>query len=105
MGYPVHKATDLAGEVRVPGMGVQDVDTRRGLHHVEIDPEHLECGVGSLEEAGHLMCHGVWARGTEAVHVDLGQVPELGHQLVDVNPGAAVNLRWPFAGQHSDAHA
>jgi hypothetical protein len=39
------------------------------------------------------------------MNIDLGQVPELSHQLVDVNPGATVDLRRPFAGQHSDAHA
>jgi hypothetical protein len=37
--------------------------------------------------------------------IDLSEVPKLSHQLVDVHAGAAVDLRGPLAGQHSDAHA
>jgi hypothetical protein len=84
---------------------VQDVDPGRGLHHVEIDAEHLERRIRSFEELRHRVCHRIGARGTEAVDLDLGKVAKLGDELVDVHAGSAVDLRGPLAGQHSDAHA
>jgi hypothetical protein len=44
------------------------------------------------------------ARRTEAVHVHVGQLPQLADEELDVDAGSAVDIGWVLAGEHSDAH-
>jgi len=101
---PVQEPADVAREVGVPGVGVDDVDPGRGVHHLEIDAERLDGGVGAQQGARDGMGDGVGSRLPEAVDVDLDLAPQLGDEVLDVHSCSAVDVRWPLAGQHSDAH-
>jgi hypothetical protein len=39
------------------------------------------------------------------MHLDLTPLPQLGHQVADVYPCAAIYLGWVLPGQDSDTHA
>ncbi len=39
------------------------------------------------------------------MHLDLTPLAQLGHQVGDMHPGAAIHLRRVFPGQDCDTHA
>ncbi len=94
----------MTGQVRVPGVRVQQFDARRGVHHLEVDGERLDGGVGVGEGAGNHMRGGVRPWLAEAVDVDRDLLAELRGEVLDVDAGPSVDVRWPLARKHSDVH-
>ena len=95
----------MAAEVRVPGMGVHDVRARGPGGHLQIDAHRAEGGVGTVEARrfGVGGDAGFVAGGTETVHPDVGEPAQVAGQVLDVHPGATVDLRRVLAGQDIDA--
>ena len=100
----VEQASDVTGEIGIPGVGVQEVDSRRIAHHLEIDPEGLQRGIGAREIRGHGMSLGVRSRRTEAVHVDVDEWPQMGGEFAHVDARAPVDIGRPFTGEEADLH-
>ena len=94
----------MPGKVGVPGVRMHEIDFRDGHRHLQIDAESLNGLVGSMQRSWHWVRSGVDAMPSEAVHIHGGESAKLMHELIDVDAGAAVDLRWPFASQNSNAH-
>ena len=104
MWHTVEQPPDVAGEIGVPGVRVQQIHACGVAHHLKIDPEGLKRGIGASEIRGHGMCLRVWSRRAEAVHVDVDEWSQMGGQLTHVDARAPVDIGRPFAGEEADLH-
>ena len=104
MGDTVEQPPDMPGEVGVPRVRVEDIDPGGVAHHLQIDPEGLQCGVSAGELGRHRMCFGIRSRRSEAVHVDVDQRAQMSRQLAHVHARAPVDIRGPLAGEDGDLH-
>ena len=95
----------MPGQSGVPGVGVDDVDTGRGVRHAQFGGERRQGRVGSGESGVGRVDDRAFARGAHAVHVDLAQPFHLSDELGYVYSCAAVDLRRVFLGHHRDSHA
>ena len=112
VGDAVEETGQVPGEVGVPGVGVDEVGSLGALGHLQVDSEGAQGGVGAVE-LGDLGVAGdavVGALGTglagaaEGVDADVGQGAQDLGELVDVDPGAAVDEGWVLLGQQVDPH-
>ena len=95
-----HRA-EHAAQIRVPGVGVHQVDRRHRRRHRQVGPEHPQGGVRPvrivLRVRGRALA---WL--THALHVDVDQLAQLRHELGHVHPGAAVDRGWVLPGEEGD---
>ena len=100
----------MAPEVRVPGVGVHQVDAVDRRRHRQVDGHRLERR-GARGRAGeHLpgaVCAGHQrrvARRAEAVHPELEAARELAREVLDMDAGAAVDVGGKLAREQRDLH-
>ena len=70
-------------------------------------PSTCSAAFAAGQRAGRAVGEGVGlalARLAEAVHVHLDQLAQRRDQMLDVDAGSAVHVRWVFAGEQADAH-
>ena len=111
---PVDELREVAAEVRVPGVAVDELGARRPGGHREIDRERLERrGVrlrpgerlpGPVRDDGRAAGDGR-AVLAPAVHRHLGTAGELAGEVLDVDAGAAVDVGRVLAREQRDLHA
>ena len=83
---------------------MQEIEIRGGRDHPKIDAEGLDRTVGVVQLHRDRVRRGVGARPPKAVDRDGCQPPQFDGELLDVYTSAPVDIRWPFAGEESDAH-
>ena len=86
----VEQASQVAGQVGVPGVRVDQVHLRNGCHHGEVGAEHTERSVGSFRIVLGVR-GGALARLAHALDVDIDELAQLRHQLGDVDPSTTVD--------------
>jgi len=87
---------EVAGEVRVPRVRVDDLRACDAGRHRQVDGHRLERGV-SLQRLPGAVGLRVGPVGAEAVHGQLDEVAQLAREVFDVHAGAAVDLGRVFA--------
>ena len=98
----LQQAGQVAGQVGVPGVRVDQVDLGYGRDHRQVGAEDPQGRVG----AGRIVLRmggGTLPRLAHALHVDVDQLAQLGHQLGHVHAGAAVDRGRILPGQQGDA--
>ena len=95
----------VAGKVRVPGVGMNEVDVATGGRHRQVDRQGGQRGVGPGDVGRGLMPGGAWAVVAEGVDVDVDQLAQLAHQVIDVDAGAAVDVGRELSGEDRGTHA
>ena len=110
----VGEAREQPREVRVPGVGVDDVGLDRIGDHGEIARERGEhrpqALIGLRQVVGGRIAGDAPPRlgigpCTERAYVEVDQRAEVSRELVDVDAGAAVDCGWELVGQDQGAHA
>ncbi len=84
---------------------MQDIGPRNAIGHQQVHAEGGQRGVGVGELGRGPVGASIPARCAEAVHIDVHQALQVGHELVHVDAGTAIDLGRPFLGQHSDPHS
>ena len=104
----LQKLGDVAGEVRVPGVRVQDVGVARRGRHRQVGRHGEQGGIradleqrraGEVREDTRLL-----AGLAEAMHLDVDQPAKLTREVLDMHPGPAVDLGWVLAGEERNSH-
>ena len=113
-GDAVGEAREQSGEVRVPGVRVDDVGLDRIGDHREIARErgeHRPQALVGLRQVvgGRIALDAPTGLGigpcAERTNVELDQRSKVSRELVDVDAGAAVDRGWELVGQDQGAHA
>jgi hypothetical protein len=104
-----------AGHGDIPGMGVADVDALERLDLGEVEAEGferaLELAGGAMGDlvpgllAAHVEAAQVRVLLAPAVDLDVDRLRELATEVVDVNAGAAVDVRRVFLGEERCSHS
>ena len=106
--HAVQQRGEVAGEVGVPGVGVDQVRAGAAVGDREVDAEGAQrrVGVGELGEVGVGRGQRLLTRRAERVHpgLEVGQPAQRTDQLGHVHPRAAVDLRGVLLAQDVDAH-
>ncbi len=110
------RARETAGEMRIPGVAVDDVGRVGGAHHGEVAREGIEQpGVARIAggercrsgNAAHAQIPFVLMLLTKTKHVPLMGSPvrarELACEILDVDTRSAVDVRRVFVGEQRDA--
>lgn len=102
----VEQFGEMAGEIGVPGVGVDEIAVRQRRGHRQVDGEGAQGVVGAVEpgEGGvpHDPVHR--ARLAPAVHVEFRQRPQLPGEELHMDPGPAVDVRRILACEQSHPH-
>ena len=94
---------DDAGELGVPGVGVDHVHRPDRGGHRDIGAEGPDRGIGPFR-VGLRMTGRPRAGLTHRLHLDrVTEVTQLGDKLADVDAGTAVDVRGIFTGEDRDA--
>ena len=106
--HAVQQRGEVAGEVGVPGVGVDQVGAGAAVGDREVHAQGLEGAVGvrELGVVGVRRRQRLVARRTEGVHAGLhvAAAPQRPDQLGDVHPRAAVDLRGVLLAEDVDTH-
>ena len=100
----MEQAGQVAGQVGVPGVRMDQIHLRNGCHHGEIGPEHPEGSVGPFRIVLGVRGRAL-ARLAHALDVDIDELAQLRHQLGDVHAGAAVDRGRILPGQQRDGQS
>ena len=107
---PVDELDEMATEVRVPGVAVDEARPRDAGGHCEVDRDCPQSGE-MRRSAGERI---PWLVGDDrrlpvgrprrapGVHGHPDEMRELPREVLDVHPGAAVDLRRVLAGEEGD---
>jgi hypothetical protein len=90
-------------------MRVDQVHATQRIGHGEVHRQGLQRRVGSSESwrnsvVVHPQVRRLRTGGAEAVHFDLTPQAQFGHQVANMDPGAAIHLGRILPGQDSDTH-
>ncbi len=95
----------MAGEVGVPGVGVDEFAAFEGGGHGEVHGEGPQGVVGAVEGGpGAVAYDALGAALTPAVHVEVDQGPQLPCEELHMDARAAVHIRRVLPGQQSHSH-
>jgi hypothetical protein len=108
---PAEQPAEVTGEVRVPGVGVDEVGAGEGVDHLEVHAERPDRSVrvgqlrqvgvaGDRDAAGAVLGPG----SVERVHPDVDPAAEDARELGDVHAGAAVDVGRVLAGNQVNSH-
>ena len=101
----VEQLGEVAGEVGVPRVRVDEVARPDGRRHLQVGGEDAQHRVGAGETGVVLgVGDGAGPGRAEAVHVDVDEARQLPGQEVDVDAGAAVDLGRVLPREHPDPH-
>src|SRR5215218_3124103 len=103
VGDIVQQLREMAGEIGVPGVTVDEVGSRRGSHQ-QVDGDGLESRVRVGQCGPRLVGVGAVAWRAEAAYLDVDQALELPHEVLDMDAGAAVDVRRILACHHGCPH-
>ncbi len=104
----VQQLRHVAGEIRVPRVGVDEMGGVRRRGHRQVGRHREQRGIclGGDQVRIGAVCRDVElvARRAEAVHLDVDQPAQLARQILDVHARAAVDLGRVFTGEEGDSH-
>ena len=100
----VEQPADVPGEIGVPRVRVEEIDSGGVAHHLQVDPERLQGGVRAGELRGHHVGLGIRSGFSEAVHVDSDERAQVRGEFTHVDACSPVDVGGPLAGEDADLH-
>jgi len=94
----------MAGHVGVPGVRMDQVHIARGRRHRQANRQGGQGRVRLCDRGRRSVSGRSGPVATEGVHVHLDQLAQLADEVVEVDPGAAVDVRREFSGRDGGMH-
>ncbi len=107
MRHAMDELGQVPAEVRVPGVGVDEVGVAHGGGHRQVDrrgAQRAQLGRVPVERGPRLVAGRAAAVGAPGVHVEVDEPAQMRAELSDVDPRPAVDVGRELAGQQRHAH-